>query len=90
MSLNIHFSNPFTRSQLRTQLSTIVTNNPTLTFSVTAAPISDDIADTPTSEDQGIIALTVGGFADIQAVGTFLESLPAAAEGRYTEVSYQP
>ena len=90
MALTIHFSNPFTRQQLRTQLSTIVTNNPTLTFSVRAAPDVDDIAATPSAEDQGVIALTVGGFADIQAVGTFLESLPAAAEGRYTEVSYQP
>ncbi len=87
--LSIQFKNPFTRTQLRTNLTSVVAAFPALSFSVRSAALGESLNATLDSEQNLIIGLTVDGFTTIQEVGDLLSALPAGINGRVQEIAFQ-
>lgn len=88
MILKISFSVPFTRSQIRTALVNRANFLPVgATVTVRSTPFVLDIDATAAEEDAEIALMTVDGFTTISEVATFLESLPASVNTRFSEIS---
>lgn len=88
--LTLTFSTPFTRAQLRTQVTPLAAAFPTLTFQFSGGSELHNYDAVVDADDDPIIGLKVDGFTTLQEVGTFINALPVVANNRITETVFKP
>ena len=87
MQIIMEFDNPYTRAQIRTGLSSIITPSASI---VTVIPEAKaiEINSVSDSEDDLIRTLTVDGFTTVAEVGDFFSSLPSGIDARLRDATY--
>jgi len=87
MIVLMHFSNPYTRAQIRSGLSNIAIPVGAA-VNVVPFPATLEISVVSDSEDDLIEELSIDGFTTVAEVGAFFSSLPVGINSRLRDASY--